>query len=133
VFINTTLGTFFDPVQYPGRLLVCLNTDDRPECGVFSGTDCNFDAGDKKQRMQTIEHPEFSGEGLEVFEIVRHPRAPLNQIRQYHYGAISWKYGGYLSYPTGQELVLTEHNSSEEHFWTVHFAGVQVLLPDYGT
>lgn len=36
MLINTTLRPFIDAFAYPGRLLICVDTDNRQDCGVFA-------------------------------------------------------------------------------------------------
>jgi hypothetical protein len=80
------------------------------------------------ERAPTIEDPKLSGGGFEVFEVILESNPKPNQVLRYHFAATSLKSGAYLTYPTGRELILVE----SEGDWSVHFAGVEVALPDYG-
>lgn len=130
MLINTTRGIVFDPSSYRGRLCVCIDTNDRETCGLFSGRHDGFrDESEMEQRMPTILDDTLSGVGSEVFEIVRARVAPSNQTRRYNYVAISWENNVYVTYPKSWELTLTDHGGE---LWDVHFGGVQVILPDFG-
>lgn len=120
MLIDATNLVFFDSTQYPGRLVVVLETDGRHEFGLLGGP--------TMERAPTIEDPKLSGGGFEVFEVILKSHPKPNQVLRYHFAATSLKSGAYLTYPTGRELILVE----SEGDWSVHFAGVEVALPDYG-
>lgn len=120
MLIDATNLVFFDSTQYPGRLVVVLETDGRHEFGLLEGP--------TMERAPTIEDPKLSGGGFEVFEVILESNPKPNQVLRYHFAATSLKSGAYLTYPTGRELILVE----SEGDWSVHFAGVEVALPDYG-
>lgn len=119
MLINATNLVFFDSTQYPGRLVVVLETDDRHEFGLLKGP--------TMERAPTIEDPKLSGGGFEAFEVILKSNPKPNQVLRYHFAATSLKSGA-LTYPTGRELILVESDGD----WSVHFAGVEVALPDYG-
>ena len=117
MLINATNLVFFDSTQYPGRLVVVLETDDRHEFGLLKGP--------TMERAPTIEDPKLSGGGFEAFEVILKSNPKPNQVLRYHFAATSLKSGA-LTYPTGRELILVESDGD----WSVHFAGVEVALPD---
>jgi hypothetical protein len=131
MLISTHPGIIFNPIEYPGRLIVCVNTGDNPDYGVFSGHGAGFDldATDTDQRMPTIDVPGDSY-GAEYFEIRRERSSPPHQLRQYHYAVIEEHDRTYVTYPKGQELVLVDTHGAP---WYLHLDKVTVILPDYGT
>lgn len=130
MFVNTALSIVIDPALYPGRLVVCTRTEGRPECGVFSGNHDGFrDPEEMGKRQPTIHEDSWSDYGLEVFEIIRENEATENQVLRYHYAVIQWENGVYAKYPVGRELVLV---NSYKDPWSISFAGVVLVLPDYG-
>lgn len=120
MLINATNLVFFDSTLYPGRLVIVLETDDRHELGLLEGPNM--------ERAPTVEDSYYSGGGFEVFEVIRKLNPKPNQVLRYHFAATSLKSGAYVTYPTGRKLTLVE----SEGDWSVHFAGVEVALPDYG-
>lgn len=128
MLINTVMRVVFNPSLYPGRLLVCVNTEDgKPELGVFSGRNAGFKIKeDMNVRQPTVIDETWSGAGLEVFEISVPPN--VYQSSALHYAIIDWQHKVYVGYPVGRELVLS--NQDSDH-WHVVFAGVTVILPDY--
>lgn len=120
MLINTTDRVFFDSTLYPGRLVVVLETEDRHELGLLEGP--------TMERAPTVEDSYYSGGGLEVFEVIRKPHLQPNHVLRYYFAATSFENGVYITYSTGRELILQD----SEGDWSVHFAGVEVALPDYG-
>ena len=135
MMINTTRGVVFDPTAYPGRLLITLETEGRMGCGVFSGRHAGFEGeAEMQQKMPTVQIENWSDGGVEVFEIVRLPRAPKNQLRKYPYVVTSWQNLVYTEFAKSKELILTEHSQeSAPPLWEVAFAKVRVILPSYGS
>ncbi len=119
MLINATNLVFFDSTLYPGRLVIVLETEDRHELGLLEGPNM--------ERAPTVEDSYYSGGGFEVFEIIRKPNPKPNQVLRYYFAATALENGAYITYPTGRELILEE----SEGDWSVHFAGVEVALPDY--
>jgi len=120
MLIDATGLVVFDASLYSGRLVVVLETDGRPGLGLLEGP--------TMERAPTIEDPEFSADGFEVFEVILKSNSKSNQELRYHFAATSLKSGAYTTYPTGRELILVD----SEGDWSVVFAGVEVALPDYG-
>lgn len=104
---NATLNPYFAP----WRLLISVETDNRPECGVFSGRHAGFrDVALMNKRQPLVEDDldeSLQGEGFETFEIKDLPRPSGNQVWQYHFVIISWKTAVYVEYPEAKELIVT--------------------------
>lgn len=104
---NAVLNPYFAP----WRLLISVETDGRPECGVFSGRHAGFRDAELMDKRQPLVEEDFDeslqGEGFETFEIRGLQRPPENQIWQYHFVIISWKTAVYVEYPEAKELTVT--------------------------
>lgn len=130
MLINTTLSTVFDPSLYKGRLVFVVDTDNRMECGVFSGKYDGFENKLDMNKRQSVIHDElWSGAGLEVFEVSIPRLAQKDQSRSYRFVLIKWINSVYSSgYPNGFEFSLVDTNDQN---WYLSFDKVTVILPDY--
>lgn len=111
--------------DYPSTLVVDLYTDNRPECGVFSGRHCGFELPEEmEQRMPTLQEAFYDDASYQRFVIDR-PRScvPVGQMRSYHYAVIGWDSGVYLAHPEVHTLVLFETWSEQGVDWHVAVVG----------
>ena len=129
MFINTAMGVVIDPTLYPGRLVICVDTNEDPNLGVFSGRHAGFRDTEMNKRQPVVVDPTWTGSGLECFEIIRNVTIPKDSVWQFHYAVIGLVRTSYTEYPVGQVLVLTGHSGE---LWDVAFAGVRIILHDYG-
>lgn len=114
--------SYVDPFRYPGRLLICLCTGDRPHCGLFSGLDF-FREDQRTLRQPVVQVEDWSGNGLEVFEVLDLPRGG-HQVLQHEYLAISWKEGAASGYPLPKMVTIRVDGQS----WSVLYDGVTLQL-----
>lgn len=136
MLINTYMNRIvFDPNAYKGKLAIVVYTDDKKECGVFSGMHNGFVLDSEMNMRQPVVNDEkWSGAGLEVFLIERKSCAPKNQTRTYNYVVSRWVDGVYANYQSSEELSLIEisNDCDDESGWHINFRGVCVIMSDYG-
>ncbi len=123
--------------EYPGQLVIHMNTDNREDCGVFSGRHAGFTSPEEmNQRMPTLpQDSDDIGTGFMKFVITRDPIvSPHPTSRTYPYLITQRESGVYLSYLKSKELILTEttHTDNQATEWYMYFNGSTILLPDYG-
>jgi hypothetical protein len=125
--------------EYPGTLVIDLHTDNRPECGVFSGRQCGFRLPEEmEQRMPVLlgEPGTYEDFAYQRFVIDRPSVCvPLGQMWSYHYAVIGWESGVYLSHPEVHTLMLSETRSNQRVDWHLSVLGQRarfsVSLEDY--
>ncbi len=137
MLLSLDLRTLLDSTQYLGTLVVRLETDNRPECGVFSGRGAGFgfdNEAETNQRMPHIAAPlqdeltNYAEVGIFDFVIDRPARqAKKNQINVFHYIATAWHDDVYYECAKTTVLRLTESYDG----FTLSFNGLDVVLPDY--
>lgn len=142
MLLDLGLRFVINPTLYVGTLAIRLETDNRPECGVWSGRHAGFTEEEGNQRMPRFhlvdESPmtatvDYDSLGFYDFVIDRlEPRARENQLLQYHYVALGWDGGVYVQHPAVWTLTLTERTDG----WDVSigrpgWTGLTLILPDY--
>jgi hypothetical protein len=134
MLLDLSLRTIIDPTEYPSTLAVRLSTDNRPECGVFSGENRYFSPDEECRPMPRFT-PDLGGGELGFYDyVIDRPvaRATENQTLQYHYVAMGWDSGPYAQYPLVWLLVLQELSDG----WDISVSrpeskGFTLILPDY--
>lgn len=125
MFVDLSLSCHVEPSEEPGRLLVCVNTDGRPDCGVFAGRHAGLRGTEiEGKRMPTVEHGDWSGGGLEVFEISGLPTPGEGESLQFHFAVVSWRSHVYCQFPEGEELVV----SASRTCWRINLRGVGLTI-----
>ena len=128
-----------DPAAYPLTLVIRLDTDNRPECGVRSGTHAGFDREEEmNQPMPRFNVPsddgmEYGNLGLYDFVIDRpERRAQEHQVLAYHYAIVGWDNSVYVQHQDIWRMTLNETQGG----WDVAIHrpgsnGLTLILPDY--
>lgn len=143
MLIDLGLRFIVNPALYVGTLAVRLNTDNRPECGVFSGVHDGFEEDEQNQPMphftlldgDSVMGATMNFDDLGMYDfIIDRPvsRAQEHQVRRYNYVVRGWNNGVYYEHQDIWVLVLQEMTSG----WDVgiHRPGMNgftLILPDY--
>lgn len=124
-----------NPFEYVTSLAVQLDTDDRPECGVFAGKHTDFAEHEECKIVPVVDDTET---GCKTFLLDRPERGNrLHIVRRWHYAAIGWESGVYLEHPYAYELILQEHNGGPENYFWVFSVNMnmvpcfRLILSDY--
>jgi hypothetical protein len=147
MLLDLSLRFVINPSLYEGTLAIRLETDNRPECGVFAGEHAAFPAEENHRampRFHQVLEPNQEAEGqsspIDLAElgfydfVVDRPesRAQLNQVLRYHYVVVGWTNGVYIQHQSVWTLTLCEFFSG----WHVSISrpgwmGLDLVLPDY--
>lgn len=127
-----------NPLEYRTTLAVRIDTDDRPECGVFAGKHTDFERHEEGMLVPIIDNDDM-GTGCKTFSLDRPKRGDSRRswCRSWHYAAIGWDSGIYIEHPYVYQLTLKEHDEGpENYFWAVFISmhrgsGFTLILPDY--
>lgn len=134
MLIDLSRPVTINPFEYPTMLAILLETDDRPECGVFAGRHDDFARHEEGKIVPLIEN---AGNGRLTFLLDRPARETREHlVRRWHYAAIGWDNAVYVEYPCAYELVLGEHEYGPDNYhWsisvTAHTPLFHLVLFDY--
>jgi hypothetical protein len=125
-----------NPSQYPTTLVVRLDTNNRPECGVFAGSMCGFDPAEEGLLVPQI-LTEDDEVGFHDY-IIDRPRGNVqeHQSLRYYYAVVGWSNSVYVQMPVAWELTFIEEYGEKGTQWSAAFApvtglGLTLVLPDY--
>jgi hypothetical protein len=138
MLIDLCLPLTLNPYEYPTTLAIRLETDNRPECGVFAGRHTDFSRNEEGKTVPLIDD---DGTGRKTFILDRDgDRGSGRLCRTWHYAAVGWTDGIYVDHPYVYTLTLREYAGNdadglEKYFWAVSVSRTnplfQLLLPDY--
>ena len=122
-----------DPTIHPGTLVVRIQTDNRPECGVFAGRHAGFTPDEEGKAMPRIGVGAYCDLGIFDFVVDRPGRnAREHQILRYNYLVIGWDNAVYVQHQDIWHLTLQELSDG----WSVSLnqpnsGGFTLILSDY--
>lgn len=133
MLIDFTTRITIDPMLYTTTLAIRLCTDNRPDCGVFSGRYGGFSS--EEFGLCQPRFSVFEDESLGFFDFVIN--RPAHQARQhervvYSYIAVGWTNEIYVNYPETWTINLYE--MIDTWFVSVNETrrdGFNLILPDY--
>ena len=123
-----------DPTIHPGTLVVRLQTDNRPECGVFAGRHADLTREEEGKPVPRILVGAYQDLGIFDFVVDRPEKriAHENQILRYHYLVIGWDQSVFVEHQEIWHLTLQELSDG----WSLSInqpnsGGFNLILPDY--
>lgn len=142
MLLDLTQPCVINPSEYVGTLAIRLQTDNRPECGVFSGQHEGFEPAEENQRMPHFTLMDgapmgaslnFDDLGMYDFILDRPvARAEEHQMLRYSYVVRGWDSAVYVQYQDIWLVTLQELSDG----WSVALGrpgqnGFRIILPDY--
>ena len=137
MLIDLCLPLTINPLEYPTTIAIRVETDDRPDCGVFAGRHTDFARDEEGKKVPLVDADES---GRQTFLLDREPGPEGSLCRRWHYSAIGWQDAIYVDQFCTYTLTLQEYASSdvdgrETLHWAVSVASshplFHLLLPDY--